>query len=120
MIALPWGFFYAGAPTVIASLWQVDDTATGLLMTRLYENLLGRYEEPRDVAGRRYNAGSRIPKADALREAKLWLRSLPPREAEHLARGFGTKPVAVGKTVSEFDFSHPYYWSAFILIGSPE
>lgn len=32
-------FFAAGVPTVVGSLWTVDDTSTVLLMTKFYENL---------------------------------------------------------------------------------
>jgi hypothetical protein len=61
-MSLSWGFFYAGAPTVIASLWPVDDAATALLMGRFYENLLGADgAEPMDP-GR------------ALLAAKRWLQ----------------------------------------------
>ncbi len=37
--ALPIGFQYAGAPSVIASLWRVNDASTALLMARFYEQL---------------------------------------------------------------------------------
>ncbi|MEK8174447.1 CHAT domain-containing protein [Streptomyces sp. M19] len=36
---LPGGFLQAGAACAITSLWQVNDLATALLMTRLYELL---------------------------------------------------------------------------------
>ena len=32
-------FIYAGAPTVISSLWSVDDQATGVLMNSFYQHL---------------------------------------------------------------------------------
>lgn len=66
IMALPWGFFYAGAPSVIASLWKVDDTATTLLMTRLYEDLLGQFEVARPVGRTVYRSKQLMPKADAL------------------------------------------------------
>ena len=53
IIGLTRGFLYAGAPSVMASLWKVDDNATSLLMTTFYENLP--------------SAG----KAEALRKAQL-------------------------------------------------
>jgi CHAT domain-containing protein len=37
VIGLTRGFLYAGAGTVIASLWSVDDDATAFLMLRMYE-----------------------------------------------------------------------------------
>jgi CHAT domain-containing protein len=39
VIGLNRAFIYAGTPTVIASLWNVDDAATGLLMERFYTHL---------------------------------------------------------------------------------
>ncbi len=201
-VGLTWGFLYAGAESVIASLWKVDDAATALLMTRLYENLLGTYDQPRGwrldprtgrisnppppasdeassgdaaqpstngdartarspVAGnappnagmdaaaqtptkdagatRDYGVcppGTPMPKAEALHEAKRWLRSRTP--AENRARlaelGFdvdtlekdqaqarGRRPSGEPQTLSApFDYSHPRYWAAFILIGSPD
>jgi CHAT domain-containing protein len=36
MTGLVRGFLYAGVPSVIASLWQVDDQSTFILMTRFY------------------------------------------------------------------------------------
>jgi CHAT domain-containing protein/tetratricopeptide (TPR) repeat protein len=51
-------FLAAGSRSVLASLWQVDDHATALLMERFYENLLVR----------------RLGKAASLREAQVRLR----------------------------------------------
>jgi len=130
VMALPWGFFYAGAPTVIASLWKVDDTATSLLMGRLYENLLGSFDESRTVGGQEYQA--RIPKAEALLEAKMWLRTLTAPQIDalrleaKLATSGGTRGGPRDRTIvpgaggaSEHPYDHPYYWGAFVLIGSP-
>ncbi|HLJ90626.1 MAG TPA: CHAT domain-containing protein, partial [Candidatus Angelobacter sp.] len=38
-IGLPRGFLHAGARSVIASLWKVDDEATSLLMKGLYTRI---------------------------------------------------------------------------------
>ena len=57
LIGLTRGFMYAGAPRVVASLWNVEDRATAELMKRFYEGMLKRQLRP----------------AAALREAQLAL-----------------------------------------------
>ena len=39
VVGLTRGFLYAGASTIVASLWKVDDRATAVLMTRFYDEL---------------------------------------------------------------------------------
>jgi len=46
LIGLTRGFLYAGAPRVVASLWQIDDRASAELMKRFYESMLVRGERP--------------------------------------------------------------------------
>src|SRR5262249_13269743 len=46
LVGLPWGFMYAGARRVVASLWQVDDRASAELMGRFYEAMLGQRLRP--------------------------------------------------------------------------
>lgn len=106
--------FLAGARSLVLSLWKVDDTATALLMTRFYQNLLGKRE----------GLDRPMPKADALREAKDWLRSLTAPEIEKLeanlaavARGTPRERRPAGTSQAAKPFEHPYYWAAFILIG---
>jgi CHAT domain-containing protein len=86
----------AGARSVLASVWKVDDLATTMLMSRFYEDLSGRYSDVR--AGLTHTA---MPKDVALAEAKNWLRA-------YTAPG-GRRP-----------FAHPAYWSGFILMGAPD
>jgi CHAT domain-containing protein len=118
-------FLLAGSRAVCLSLWEVDDTATALLMDRFYRNLLGKREEGAKSMG----------KAAALREAKQWLRTLSADAAlerlgtltdgvvrgERQARKL-MQPVPQPKDASK-DFkpyAHPRYWAAFILIGDPD
>ena len=42
LVGLTRGFMYAGAPRVVASLWQIDDRAAAELMKRFYQNMLGQ------------------------------------------------------------------------------
>jgi CHAT domain-containing protein len=110
-----------GARSLVLSLWKVDDTATALLMTRFYQNLLGK----------RDGLKIPLPKAEALREAKHWLRTLPRAEAEALAAKLGkgelraseveARPVAKAEAKGgEAPYAHPRYWAAFILLGDPD
>jgi len=41
IVGLTRAFFFAGTPTVLSSLWNVDDAATGELMTAFYRNWQG-------------------------------------------------------------------------------
>lgn len=46
LIGLTCGFMYAGAPRVVASLWNVDDQATARLMKQFYQRMLGEGMTP--------------------------------------------------------------------------
>jgi tetratricopeptide (TPR) repeat protein len=111
-----------GARSLVLSLWKVDDTATALLMARFYHNLLGK---------------TPLPKAQALDEAKHWLRTLPRAEVEKLAGELARGSVRAGEDdpapkgpareaakpavpAGDRPFAHPSYWAAFILIGDPQ
>jgi CHAT domain-containing protein len=61
LVGLTRAFFFAGTPSVIASLWSVNDEATGLLMERFYTHL-------REGTG----------KAEALRQAQIEVREEYP------------------------------------------
>jgi CHAT domain-containing protein/tetratricopeptide (TPR) repeat protein len=78
-----------GARAVVASLWGVYDSSTGLLMQEFYKQ---------------WTTHEDIPKAEALRQAQL-----------HLLRGTagGSQKQSVQVT-----YAHPYYWAPFILIGN--
>lgn len=60
LIGFAWAFRAAGCPSVVASLWGVDDAATAQLIGKFYERL---------------RAGAR--KDDALRDAMLTVRAVP-------------------------------------------
>ena len=124
-VGLSWGFLLAGARSVLASLWDVDDNATALLMARFYSGVLGAFEEPRSCAGRSYPAGRAMPKLEALHEAKRWLRALTRTEVETLmqprevspGRAPDARPLASSAQSDEPPFVSPFYWAAFVLLG---
>ncbi|MGL5511079.1 MAG: CHAT domain-containing protein, partial [Microcoleaceae cyanobacterium] len=98
-----------GVKSALASLWYVSDAGTLGLMTEFYVHL----------------QNSSI-KADALRKAQLaMLQGQVSIEGDQLRgsqeRGGVILPPEIiarggGKTVN---FTHPYYWSGFTMIGSP-
>ena len=49
LVGLTRGFMYAGAPRVVASLWQVDDAATADLMREFYTEMLTRGKRPAEA-----------------------------------------------------------------------
>jgi CHAT domain-containing protein len=49
LLGLSRGFMYAGAPRVIASLWQVPDRATSALMAQFYRGILVEGLRPADA-----------------------------------------------------------------------
>jgi CHAT domain-containing protein len=46
IVGMTRGFMYAGAPRIVASLWKVDDFATGELMKLFYEGMLRDGKKP--------------------------------------------------------------------------
>ncbi|HXC71571.1 MAG TPA: CHAT domain-containing protein [Pyrinomonadaceae bacterium] len=72
LIGLTRGFMYAGASSVVASLWKVDDEATANLMKHFYENMLQKGMRP----------------AEALRAAQNTLRQDPHWQSPHFWAGF--------------------------------
>ena len=104
----------AGGRSLLLSLWEVDDQATALLMTRFYENLLGARKE----------LAKPLSKARALAEAKRWLRRLTDEEIETMVTAWKAgkrlptlEPVE--ETGLDSPYGHPVYWAAFILVGDP-
>ncbi|MFO0820718.1 MAG: CHAT domain-containing tetratricopeptide repeat protein [Pirellulales bacterium] len=94
LLGLQRAFQVAGARTVVASLWKVDDSATELLMERFYLNLWEK----------------RLGKLDALRETQLWmLNGADGLLADRLAEG--SSDAIPPRRLSA------RYWAAFVLSG---
>ena len=90
----------AGAAASIASLWKVSDDGTNELMQKLYKNLSQK------------NTSS----SEALRQAQIgMIRSDKKGTSSDRA---GVRVVGTVPNSPDGKLSHPFYWSAFILIGN--
>jgi len=122
MVGLTRAFIYAGTPSVVASLWKVEDQSTAALMGSFYKNL------------------KTMSKAEALRQAQLELIRGKVGADLLAMRGVGgiTKsgevsgvkasspgsvPVSVSSSTSlsqgsvPVSSAHPYFWAPFVLVG---
>ncbi len=94
----------AGVKTALASLWSVSDDGTSGLMAEFYEQL---YRSPLKAEALRRTQISMLKGNVRIEGGKLvWSggsADLPPELAD-----LGDRPL-----------THPYYWSAFTMIGSP-
>jgi CHAT domain-containing protein/tetratricopeptide (TPR) repeat protein len=90
----------SGASAVMASLWPVADEATPRLMAAFYRGMV--------VEG--------LDKAEALRQAQLGMLAGAGGGGEGASRG--GKPLRRGGTPAKVGLDHPYYWSAFVLMGN--
>jgi CHAT domain-containing protein len=115
----------SGARSVCLSLWKVDDKATSLLTTRFYQNLLGK----------RAGLSKPMPKAEALQEAKKWLRDLTRDQVDGELAAFergevrklareksapARKEEPVPKSSFKKPYEPPHFWAAFVLVGDPD
>jgi CHAT domain-containing protein len=113
LVGLTRAFIYAGTPSVVASLWNVEDSSTAQLMASFYKNL------------------KTMTKVEALRQAQLQLIRGNVNSELLARRGIGgvgklgeaaqpkldsslSSSVSNSTSVST---SHPYFWAPFILVG---
>ncbi len=113
LLGLPRAFLYAGAPTVVCTLWEAADLAALLVMEQFYTRLLQGQ-----------------PAAAALRDAQVAVRQMSGRAlAAAIARRQAEDPaytppqheLALIASAGDdgFPFADPFYWAPFMLIGRP-
>jgi CHAT domain-containing protein len=128
-IGLPSGFLFAGSPSVVSSLWTVNDLSNSFLMIKFYEIL--------------FNPNLNISVAVALKQAQNWLQNLTVKEAEENleSQTFQRALIRLQQTLSSGDlfeledaiallqtkwktmspedkpFNNPFYWAGFVASG---
>jgi CHAT domain-containing protein len=119
-VSLPSALLKAGFAGVLASMWEVEDQSTAMLMQRFYA--LWRTEGMAPV--------------QALREAQRWLRNATARDKTMFSIQRVPAPlrqvIAILTTISfigcrlvnailrrraKGPFEHPYWWAAFYFTG---
>lgn len=91
----------SGVPSVIVSLWAVNDDSTSQLMRRFYQNL----------------STGQMTKAEALRQAQLAMLKSNSQDNNSNRSSLNYK-LGHGEQSISRNLSHPYYWAPFILIGN--
>lgn len=107
LVGLTRAFIYAGTPSVVASLWNVEDSSTAQLMASFYKNL------------------KTMTKVEALRQAQLQLIRGNINSDLLVRRGIGgvgklgevPAPKSLSPDSVSISTSHPYFWAPFILVG---
>jgi len=110
-------FLYAGSPSVVSTLWSVQQAATNLFMIEFYKNLKQLLPlKPGSVA-------------IALNQTQKWLRTLTgeelrkivesPEFQRHLDDNKNKlfKELLERAKLKRYPFEKPYYWAAFVATG---
>src|SRR4029079_18618690 len=98
VLGLQRAFQVAGARSVVATLWPIDDKGTQLLMMRFYANLWGK----------------KMSKIEALRDAQLWMISGARAAAK---AGENPDSASIQDDKLPTHLLHPSFWAPFVLSG---
>jgi CHAT domain-containing protein len=118
-ISLSSGFILAGSPSVLVSLWSVNEVSTALLLIRTYELL---QQQPGQLA-------------QSLQAAQKWLREttvsgfeqwrqqchlFSDEWREELKHDFAQIGHNQEEGINHRPYQSPYHWAAFCIVGQGE
>jgi CHAT domain-containing protein/Tfp pilus assembly protein PilF len=93
-----------GARGVIASLWSVNDDSTAGLMEAMYQL---------------HQQGTGMTKGEALRQAQVGLLAGNQQPtSNHVSQPSDPSASSLNGQPTVPDWSHPFYWAPFILLGN--
>ncbi len=122
LIGLTRALIYAGTPTVMVSLWRVDDDSTRLLMQTFYQEWLAPRDPPITKAEALQRAQIALLRMTTEDEAKIGAQekikkmNLKTRMLDDLAR-LELQETIVPPDHPRADYANPFYWAPFILVG---
>jgi CHAT domain-containing protein/tetratricopeptide (TPR) repeat protein len=114
LLGLQRAFLYAGAPTVVCTLWEANDLVALLVMERFYTDL----RKGRSAAA-------------ALHDAQIAVRDLTGHELLATIERWCTENPEYSAILKEIKviatqsgdnqlYADPFYWAPFMLIGRPD
>ncbi|MCB0449371.1 MAG: CHAT domain-containing protein [Confluentibacter sp.] len=98
MLSLARAFHYAGVPSIVTTLWKINDQSTSEIMTYFYKNL-----------------SDGLSKKEALRQAKL--RYLNANEDALLRHPYYWSGIVITGNTLPLDTTNYFVWAVFILGG---
>lgn len=115
-LGLSAGLLAAGANSVVASLWRVDDLATAMLLTRFFKNWGNDGSSiPAALTEAQQWMRSRLTVGDTIRQLDEWL-TIPFVDADALTSRL--EDLRSCPNQNELLFENPIFWAGFCVSGS--
>ncbi len=113
LLGLPRALLYAGAATVVCTLWEATDLITFLLMERFYI-ALKQGQRPAEALRDAQVAVRELTGQDVIATIKRWQSDYSPGHdvLAHVAESLHGRE-------HERLFADPFYWAPFMVIGRP-
>ncbi|MFO7140404.1 CHAT domain-containing protein [Arthrospira sp. PCC 8006] len=118
-ISLSSGFILAGSPSVLVSLWSVNQVSTALLLIRTYELL---QQQPGQLA-QSLQAAQKWLRETTVSGFEQWRQQCPlfsQEWREALQPVFAQMGQNQEEGINHRPYQSPYHWAAFCIVGQEE